>query len=724
MTDKRIDELTEAPSVEVTDWLHTNKAGVDYKASLEKVGDSIKATASNTSALTTGSNLTSTNVQGQLDELDAKSVNDLTQPWIFPTVAAFKASLIEFPDGKTIHLNDRDADFTKVTGTGTANTYNIIASTSVNQSIVLSVKNNTTDAKSFGAVIDTDSTAAIQAVYDAGYDLIIAEPYLIDAVDSNYPTTIHNGGIKPSDDSTTTFVGNGRLTASDNDKGSYQVINLKDSTNVKIINGDVFGDLTGHTDTGGEFGMGYYLDNATNPMLVHCKASDCWGDGFYIGDSVGGLPCVGGYLAHCVGDNNRRNNLSIVSWRQGLVAYGEYKNAGRQLFTEPGFGIDIEPNPANHFIDITMIGVRTSNNTKGGIQFVPGFLSNALGAGNPYRVTSTDHVSYRDGLNGGIRFAFPSLTNSNINISTPIVGQITVINPSVKEPKQLGIGFTRWIPTAPDVKIIDSAVYDCNTDGVTGGTPAALTQQCAYVMFIDDADAANQTSTGKVEFIRPRAYESRSPALMTFPMYLQGEAIGQRVDNVTIVDPFADKQLSLANGFVNWSRTLNGTIKYTKRPKHELAGTTPLAAAQFSGMDITLPANGVITLPPADTSVGLEYYFDNPNGGTIQIRPFTGDTILTYGDTADNDAVLRTNRDTLGIRALAGGAGQWEVIFSNGAVAPLGMLQTDIQPGMRFRAGTPVGIFTPRFYGERVLDTSTSPDTIWSAYGLTINDWS
>lgn len=90
------------------------------------------------------------------------AVNDLSQSYIFDTVAAFKASLIEFPDGKIIHLLDRGADFTKITGIGTANTFDIIASTGVNQSVVL-IKDSNTTAKAFGAVGDdiTDDSDAI-----------------------------------------------------------------------------------------------------------------------------------------------------------------------------------------------------------------------------------------------------------------------------------------------------------------------------------------------------------------------------------------------------------------------------------------------------------------------------------------------------------------------------------------------------------------------------------
>ena len=62
---------------------------------------------------------------------------DLTLTYTFATVADFKVSLIAFPDGKVIHLKDRGVDFTKISGVGTANTFNVIASDVVDQSIEL-----------------------------------------------------------------------------------------------------------------------------------------------------------------------------------------------------------------------------------------------------------------------------------------------------------------------------------------------------------------------------------------------------------------------------------------------------------------------------------------------------------------------------------------------------------------------------------------------------------
>jgi len=80
-------------------------------------------------------------------------INDLSQSYEFPTVAAFEIFATLFPDGKTIHLNDRDADFTKVSGTTPGN--GIIVSTSVNQSIEL-ITNGVVNVRAVG-VVTTDT---------------------------------------------------------------------------------------------------------------------------------------------------------------------------------------------------------------------------------------------------------------------------------------------------------------------------------------------------------------------------------------------------------------------------------------------------------------------------------------------------------------------------------------------------------------------------------------
>lgn len=60
---------------------------------------------------------------------------ELTQPYIFTTVAAYKAHTTEFPIGKTVHLVDRRANFEVISGISQANESSIIASSQVSQSL-------------------------------------------------------------------------------------------------------------------------------------------------------------------------------------------------------------------------------------------------------------------------------------------------------------------------------------------------------------------------------------------------------------------------------------------------------------------------------------------------------------------------------------------------------------------------------------------------------------
>jgi len=98
--------------------------------------------------------------ESQVNVPAGELVNDLSQAYIFETVADYQASTIVFPVGKTIHLNDRDADFTVITGTGTANGYNVIASNSTGQSVDLIVKNNNYISSQYGAT----NTASINLI--------------------------------------------------------------------------------------------------------------------------------------------------------------------------------------------------------------------------------------------------------------------------------------------------------------------------------------------------------------------------------------------------------------------------------------------------------------------------------------------------------------------------------------------------------------------------------
>jgi len=89
-----------------------------------------EADANDTSnAIRVADDITGINVESAL-------INDISQEYIFDTMAAYKASTIVFPVGKVINLLDRGAEFTVIVGTSTANNKNIIDNALISQSIV------------------------------------------------------------------------------------------------------------------------------------------------------------------------------------------------------------------------------------------------------------------------------------------------------------------------------------------------------------------------------------------------------------------------------------------------------------------------------------------------------------------------------------------------------------------------------------------------------------
>lgn len=102
-------------------------------------------------------------------DFNVNLINDLSQTYDFPTVEGalgYKQSTILFPVGKRIYLADRGAYFNVISGIGTANTLDIIASTSVNQSIDL-IKTKNIKVKQWGAKNGAfDNSPVMQRILD------------------------------------------------------------------------------------------------------------------------------------------------------------------------------------------------------------------------------------------------------------------------------------------------------------------------------------------------------------------------------------------------------------------------------------------------------------------------------------------------------------------------------------------------------------------------------
>ncbi len=105
-------------------------------------------------------------------------INDLSQAYEFSTIADYKAFTTEFPLGKAIRIQERKARFLIISGTGASNTFNIIGSDQVNQSISLVLPNS--NPLAWGAAGDgvTDDKVVL-GLMDASGTITIRERHAI-----------------------------------------------------------------------------------------------------------------------------------------------------------------------------------------------------------------------------------------------------------------------------------------------------------------------------------------------------------------------------------------------------------------------------------------------------------------------------------------------------------------------------------------------------------------
>ena len=169
-------------------------------------------------------------------------INDLSLPYVFDTVAEYKAFSKAFPVGKVIKLLDRGANFAVISGTGTANNSNIIASTAVSQSIDL-ITGDKSIASEWGVVdsLVIDSSATYQHMLDKGNPILLdVSEMFIDNIVHPYEGTFVKG-LSPNTLKTVVKLGVGAsMTGIDNaiDKGAFIELNNMTYENIAFC-GDI-----------------------------------------------------------------------------------------------------------------------------------------------------------------------------------------------------------------------------------------------------------------------------------------------------------------------------------------------------------------------------------------------------------------------------------------------------------------------------------------------------
>lgn len=149
-----------------------------------------------------------------------------------------------------------------------------------------------------------------------------------------------------------------------NDFFSYSIFSAGLNITGGIFGGTLVGDRYSHLSATGEFGFGIIARGVKSLIVRDLVAKDCWGDGIYIGSTLGSgeaEPCELVLLDNVICDGNRRQGLSIVAVNHLIIPYGEFKNTSGTL---PASGIDIEPN-TNGRVGLVEIGTVVLDNNQG-----------------------------------------------------------------------------------------------------------------------------------------------------------------------------------------------------------------------------------------------------------------------------------------------------------------------------------------------------------------------
>jgi len=263
-------------------------------------------------------------------------------------------------------------------------------------------------ASSFGAVGDgvTDDTYALKKAFASGVDLDLeGKKYLIDA---SKPGLKY--GLIPSDN--TIIEGNGaEIILKPNNLPIYAMITFMNSKNVKIYDLKLTGDVKNHSGSGGEWGMGFWMQGSKNCELHRVEANEMWGDGFYIG-AYEEETNEGGGIFNSSARANRRVGLSVVRCKNFIIKNCNFTDTGTIEYTSPAYGVDIEPNPNDYdSIDgIKLINIKTENNVGGGILFVPRNLEYSTNPNAVFNIYMEKFISKNDGnkniywLSSSLRF--------------------------------------------------------------------------------------------------------------------------------------------------------------------------------------------------------------------------------------------------------------------------------------------------------------------------------
>jgi hypothetical protein len=291
---------------------------------------------------------------------------------------------------------------------------------------------------SFGVKGDgtTNDRAALQRAIDGsvGQILLITGKSRIDSAGLDLRTNSH-----------VRFASGASIKLLPHNTDTYEILRLADVSNVTLESPYLDGSKELNSAKSGEWGMGISINGATNCTITSPTTINCWGDGIYINNSDRQSSSYSKNITvnshHATGC--RRQGVSIISGSGITFNTPLWENIGG---TQPGCGLDIEPNDNTAvFENIRIVSPTTNNCAGGGILIYFGFLPGPVN--KTVSISITGHTD--TGSPGG------SFNVQGLHLNGYVVnGSITSANPVWKRAMSL----EDWDKGGPTVTVTNARI--------------------------------------------------------------------------------------------------------------------------------------------------------------------------------------------------------------------------------------------------------------------------
>ena len=185
----------------------------------------------------------------------------------------------------------------------------------------------------FGAVGDgvTDDTEAIQNALNSAFCVVFAQnkTYCVQRTADAFALNVNSNTYIDGNNSCIKLL----PTA----EGTYQVLNIRNATNVTVANLRIHGDIKTHLGTDGETGEGLMIRDSQNINVLNCEIFECWGDSIRI---TGATTIKNVKVLGCHLHDSGRNGISIEDGENVIV---DSCSLHTGLRTAPFCCFDVEP---------------------------------------------------------------------------------------------------------------------------------------------------------------------------------------------------------------------------------------------------------------------------------------------------------------------------------------------------------------------------------------------